>query len=119
MSGCGILYVLAPRITSDTDYPLPFEMWIPFELNKYNYCLVYFYQSFRVLYTGFSLIAHDCLFLALSMRACHQIELLIRRLNEFPDNVKLLMENMNDKSRYNVERILFTDLIRHLKMINL
>ena len=83
-------------------------MWIPFEMNKKTYILVYFYQSLRVCCTGTGTIGHDILIFALSMRVCHQIELLKHRLKVFSDNAKdLSMKSIKNWTRYDSERILF------------
>ena len=115
---CCILYILGPVFIS-SDYVLPFQVWIPYEFNKFNYCVVYFIESVRALNSGNISIAIDLLFFSFSMQACHQIELLIHRLHEFPKNVKLIMKSMRNPSRYDVERILFKDIVRHLKIIRL
>ena len=117
-NACCVLYVTAPLFSS-SDYPLPWEMWIPFKLNKYNYPLVYFVESVRAMYSGISSTAHDLLFFSLSMRGCHQMELLKHRFHEYPNNVRLIMKNNWNQSRYDAERILLIDIIRHLKMIRL
>ena len=111
--------VSAPLIVSNLKYPLPVKMWVPFELNNYNYIPFYIFQSLRIMYTAFGCVGHDGMFFALCMRGCHQIELLIQRLKEFPNNVCSDRKYTRNRSRYDVEKSLFINNIRHLKMIHL
>ena len=112
------VFLVAPIFASDSEFPLPLKMWIPVEINKTNYPYIFLILSIRAFFTGLVTLANDLLFLGFSLRAAHQIALLVMRLKRIPEILKSSGKSLNSQSRRKLEKNLICISAQHLEDIH-
>lgn len=88
---------------------LPYNAWIPYNLeNRIFFWLTFTFQSVGAMITGQVIVAGDAFVIVMMLQLCVQIEILIHRIEDFPELCKKQLINNSAN-----EQIILGNWIQH------
>lgn len=97
---------------------LPVKIWLPFDTNGYIYWLNVIYEAFCLLYAAGIAINFDCLLISLLTKSCSQLNVLVKRFEQFCIEIEEDRTNKECKQKiYNKENDFFKNFIEQHQLV--
>ena len=113
---CGAFLCSLPLFTDEREFPL--QLWIPFEVKKSNYWIIYTWHTFFI-FVGCSInTCSDCIFVHFIEHGCAQLKILSIRLKSIPEAIKSARKkNMKYQDILIIEKSTLRPLFIHHQLI--